>query len=183
MLGSIKPKEVLVLMKENTMGQRIQQLRKAAGLSQEQLAEKLDVSRQSVSKWELNDAVPEPAKVIAISELFGVSTDELLKGKAPSGGEDGGTTIENIARLNCAEKSIRMGFVTAMLSLGLLAAELMLLPVMQMAEKSAFGHFKTNAMDYAKEMPMSLVICMTVAAVIAGSVFVAMGYKDKNTKK
>ena len=43
-------------MKEMTVGERIQQLRKAAGLSQEQLAEQLDVSRQSVSKWELNDA-------------------------------------------------------------------------------------------------------------------------------
>ena len=41
-------------MKEMTVGERIQQLRKAAGLSQEQLAEQLDVSRQSVSKWELN---------------------------------------------------------------------------------------------------------------------------------
>ena len=179
MLNSIKSQKEFVLMKESTMGERIQQLRKAAGLSQEQLAEKLDVSRQSVSKWELNDAVPELAKVIAISELFGVSTDELLKGKAPGGG----VTIEKIARLNCAEKRIRLGFVTAMMSLGLLAAELMLLPVIQMAEKSAFGHFKTNAMDYAKEMPMSLVIGMTLAAVIAGGVFVAMGYKDKNTKK
>ena len=170
-------------MKEGTMGERIQQLRKAAGLSQEQLAEKLDVSRQSVSKWELNDAVPELAKVISISELFGVSTDELLKGKASGEAEGEGTAIEKIARLNGAEKRIRLGFVTAMMSLGLLAAELMLLPVMQMAEKSAFGHFKTNAMDYAKEMPMSLVIGMTLAAVIAGGVFVAMGYKDKNTKK
>ena len=170
-------------MKEGAMGERIQQLRKAAGLSQEQLAEKLDVSRQSVSKWELNDAVPELTKVIAISELFGVSTDELLKGKASGEAEGEGTAIEKIARLNCAEKRIRLGFVTAMMSLGLLAVELMLLPVMQMAEKSAFGHFKTNAMYYAKEMPMSLVIGMTLAAVIAGGVFVAMGYKDKNTKK
>ena len=58
-------------MKEMTVGERIQQLRKAAGLSQEQLAEQLDVSRQSVSKWELNDAAPEISKIIALSELFG----------------------------------------------------------------------------------------------------------------
>ena len=51
-------------MKEMTVGERIQQLRKAAGLSQEQLAEQLDVSRQSVSKWELNDAAPEISKII-----------------------------------------------------------------------------------------------------------------------
>ena len=45
-----------------TLGEKIQQLRKAAGISQEQLAEQLDVSRQSISKWELNDAVPEISK-------------------------------------------------------------------------------------------------------------------------
>ena len=47
-----------------TLGEKIQQLRKAAGISQEQLAEQLDVSRQSISKWELNDAVPEISKII-----------------------------------------------------------------------------------------------------------------------
>ena len=62
-----------------TLGEKIQQLRKAAGISQEQLAEQLDVSRQSISKWELNDAVPEISKIIILSELFSVSTDELLK--------------------------------------------------------------------------------------------------------
>ena len=56
-------------MKEMTVGERIQQLRKAAGLSQEQLAEQLDVSRQSVSKWELNDAAPEISKIIGTQEL------------------------------------------------------------------------------------------------------------------
>ena len=183
MLNIVKSQKEFVLMKGSAMGERIQQLRKAAGLSQEQLAEKLDVSRQSVSKWELNDAVPELAKVIAISELFGVSTDELLKGKAPGGAEGEGTAIEKIARLNCAEKRIRMGFITAVLSTGLLAVELMLLPVMQMAEKSAFGHFKANAMGYAKEMPMSLVIGMTAAAIIAGGIIAALGCKNKNTKK
>lgn len=183
MLSVIKQEEAFVFMKEMTIGERIQQLRKAAGLSQEQLAEKLDVSRQSVSKWELNDAVPELTKVIALSELFEISTDELLKGRINHGAADKETPIETIARLNSAQRRIRTGFVTAMLSAGLLAVELMLLPVIQMAESRAFGHYKTNAMDYAADMPMSLVIKITVAVIIAGGVFMAMGCKDKKSKK
>lgn len=60
-------------------GEKLQALRKSRGMSQEQLAERLEVSRQSVSKWELEESVPELDKVIALSEVFGVTTDYLLK--------------------------------------------------------------------------------------------------------
>lgn len=54
-------------------------LRRKAGLSQEQLAAQLDVTRQSVSKWESGSAVPELGKLIALSDLFGVTIDYLVK--------------------------------------------------------------------------------------------------------
>ena len=54
-------------------------LRKAKGMTQEQLAEKLDVSRQSISKWESGQAVPELEKIVALSTIFDVTTDYLLK--------------------------------------------------------------------------------------------------------
>jgi len=54
-------------------------LRKAKTLTQEELAEKLNVSRQSVSKWESGQAVPELDKIVAISTVFDVTTDYLLK--------------------------------------------------------------------------------------------------------
>lgn len=63
-------------------GEKLQTLRKSRGMSQEQLAERLEVSRQSVSKWELEESVPELDKVIALSEVFGVTTDYLLKDAA-----------------------------------------------------------------------------------------------------
>lgn len=62
-----------------TISDKIQQLRKSTGLSQESFAEKLGVSRQSVSKWESGTALPDTDKIIAMSELFGVSTDYILK--------------------------------------------------------------------------------------------------------
>ena len=54
-------------------------LRKKAGWSQEELAEQMDITRQSVSKWEGAQSVPDLEKMIRLSELFGVSTDYLLK--------------------------------------------------------------------------------------------------------
>ena len=64
-----------------TIGQKITQLRTAADISQEQLSETLGVSRQSVSKWETDQALPQIDKVLQIAELFNVSTDELLRDK------------------------------------------------------------------------------------------------------
>ncbi len=64
--------------------QRLQQLRKEKGLSQEELAERLGVSRQAVSKWESGQSVPDVEKIVAVSELFGVTTDWLLKGVEPA---------------------------------------------------------------------------------------------------
>ena len=128
-------------MKEMTVGERIQQLREAAGLSQEQLAEQIDVSRQSVSKWELNDAAPEISKIIALSELFGISTDELLKGAesahaAPKRQE----SIDTIARLNAAEKRIRTGFITAVNGLSLKSRPISLCRILSRQE--AFYPFR-----------------------------------------
>ncbi len=59
--------------------EKLMELRRKAGLSQEQLADRLGVTRQSVSKWESGAAMPELGKLIALSELFGVSIDYLVK--------------------------------------------------------------------------------------------------------
>ena len=61
------------------VSEKILQLRKANGFTQEELAEKLNVSRQSVSKWESGQSVPELEKLVALSEIFQVSTDHMLK--------------------------------------------------------------------------------------------------------
>ena len=62
-----------------TLGEKIYSLRVKNGLSQEAFGEKLGVSRQSVSKWETDQSVPELDKIVMISELFTVTTDYLLK--------------------------------------------------------------------------------------------------------
>ena len=62
--------------------EKLYELRKKRGLSQEELAEALDVSRQAISKWESGRAMPEAGKLLTVSEYFGVSLDELMKEKA-----------------------------------------------------------------------------------------------------
>ena len=74
-------------MQEQTLGRRIQEARKAAGLSQESLGERLGVSRQAVSKWEADAAVPELENLIAMSRIFGVTIGALL-GVEPEAAED-----------------------------------------------------------------------------------------------
>lgn len=61
-----------------TLGEKIHRLRKARGMSQEELASHLTISRQAVSKWELAESVPDTENIIQLSRLFGVSTDYLL---------------------------------------------------------------------------------------------------------
>lgn len=63
------------------MGERIGTLRKAMGMSQEQLAELLHVTRQTISKWEANKSVPDIDYLIKLGEIFRVSLDYLIAGK------------------------------------------------------------------------------------------------------
>ena len=65
------------------LADRILELRKQKGISQEELADKLGVSRQAISKWESEQSVPELDKIIRMSDFFEVTTDYLLKGVEP----------------------------------------------------------------------------------------------------
>lgn len=71
-------------MQNNTeLSERLRQLRKNAGLSQEQLAEALDISRQAVSKWESGTTSPDIHNIVQLGKLYGVSTDSILLGESP----------------------------------------------------------------------------------------------------
>jgi len=98
-----------------TLSEKIHQLRKGRGLSQEELALQLTVSRQAISKWELGESVPDTENVIQISKLFGVSTDYLLLDahevhvNAPVENVNDGIAVEAGHRI----KTIMCGFLLA----------------------------------------------------------------------
>ena len=64
-----------------TLGERIKEFRHMEGLSQEGLAEKLNVSRQAITKWESDNGVPDVDNLIALSRLMGITLDELVLGE------------------------------------------------------------------------------------------------------
>lgn len=70
-----------------TFGEKLQALRQKAGMSQDTLAEQLNVSRQAVSRWERDETMPETEKVVALADIFGVTTDYLLREQPSSGPE------------------------------------------------------------------------------------------------
>ena len=119
------------------LAEKIMELRKKNGWSQEELAEKIHVSRQSVSKWESSASIPDLSKILLLSQVFGVSTDYLLRDdieetqKAEIFVEEtvekaaGGETIykisleeskEYIKDRRCAAKRIGVGVVLCILS-------------------------------------------------------------------
>lgn len=95
------------------IAERIQKLRKEKGLSQEELADVVNVSRQAVSKWESEQSLPDVDKIIALSEYFGVSTDYMLKGEETWRGDETHIPLNPLTLVT---------FTTAMNLLGLIVA-------------------------------------------------------------
>ena len=84
LIGSAQPTKVILFfreVKEMKINEKIYSLRKEHHLSQEELADKIGVSRQTVSKWELGESCPDFDKIIPLCEVFGITSDELLKDK------------------------------------------------------------------------------------------------------
>ena len=92
-----------------TIGQRIAQLRRERGMSQEELGEAMGVSRQAISKWESDAALPEVDKLIALSRLFAIPVGQLLGVEEPpaDGGEDGGAEDPDQRAARLAEEVLR----------------------------------------------------------------------------
>ena len=83
-------------MEKKTIGKFISALRKANGMTQKELGEKLFVSDKTVSRWERDESTPELSLIPSIAEIFGITTDELLRGERTNP-ERGGTESEENA--------------------------------------------------------------------------------------
>lgn len=71
-------------MAKNSIGQFIAALRKANGMTQRNVADRLNVSNKAVSRWERDECAPDLSVIPALAEMFGVTCDELLKGERNS---------------------------------------------------------------------------------------------------
>ena len=88
-------------------GETLTALRKTKGLSQEQLAEELDLTRQTISKWELNQSTPDIEYILRLSNFFEVSTDYLIKGEETAKADE---HIKNAEQGFLTNDRIRTGY-------------------------------------------------------------------------
>lgn len=122
-----------------TFGEKIQKLRKEAGLSQEELSYQLGVSRQAISKWERDNGYPETEKIVRMSKMFHVSLDYLLKEEDPEkpeiGPDEKGIYISRemadgfllYQRGKCLKIAIAAGIMVGSLSLSFIWTEISML--------------------------------------------------------
>ena len=101
---------------------KLYNLRKQKGLSQEELANRLNVSRQTVSKWEVGDSTPDMEKLIAISDMFGISLDELVMDKVP---DQMGETFSNSETVSQLKENVFTDGNKKMLKKGVKIAAIM----------------------------------------------------------
>ena len=154
------------------LSERIVQLRKALGLSQEQLAEQVGVSRQSISKWETGQSAPELEKLVTLSKIFHVSIDELL-GNAPAAAEPPTcpTPVDGYIRANLLRRFFTLGWVTSLVGVLALIVEWISLYFIRNATIAINADhgmgFHTEVLYYAQQPPMNYVITLTIAVILA----------------
>ncbi len=153
-------------------------LRKKAGWSQEELAEQMEVTRQSVSKWEGAQSIPDLEKIIRLSALFGVSTDYLLKDEIEETGQIGPSSdVPSIRRVSMEEAgaflAVKAGTANA-IAYGVL---LCILSPVVLFILSALSEYTASALreDAANGIGMIVLILLVAAA---AALFVSSGCKS-----
>ena len=168
--------------------EKILQFRKALGLSQEQLAEQVGVSRQSISKWETGQSAPELDKLVGLSRIFGISTDELL-GNVPQKQVDSSpmNSVNDYVRANLLRRFFTLGWITALVGILALVLEWISLYYIRNAtvalEISRGAGYYDNVMRYAQIPPMSYVITITIVLILAGLFLAAFSFLKTYCKR
>lgn len=89
-----------------TLGERLFQYRNSINMSQEKLAEKIGVTRQTISKWETDQSTPDFDKIEPLCEVFGITTEELIKGEKTSSTENANTVQDDYTKKRNKRKAI-----------------------------------------------------------------------------
>ena len=161
-----------------TFAEKLLQLRKREGYSQEELANKLDVSRQAISRWEMGTAVPDSINLLHISKVFQVSTDYLLNDDYESDADIPKVKEQNkilqmnlckiaimgqVAALNVAMQSFQNIQTPYMKTIELL---IKIVPLLICSIWMAFNlRYEKDAKQYKKNVKIELVYCMVQAAI------------------
>lgn len=143
-----------------SFSENLQNLRQMKGFSQEQLAEKLEVSRQAVSKWESGSGYPETEKIISICEIFDCSMDTLMKGKISA------DIVEDKNEYDTFYNKYSKG-IAAGVGIILIGATILI----------SLSGFNNNAVD-----TLGLIFLM-VCVLVAVPIFIYLGIRNEDFKK
>lgn len=171
-----------------TLGEKLQTLRRSRGLSQEQLAEILEVSRQAVSKWENGDSAPDLDRLRAICTYFGVTTDYLTgmsREDAPRGrrGSALPETQRKPLRETVREHSEWAGYAVAILGAAMLLRALpgMILQMLLLGSNIAPGA-ATNGSALLGLLSMYLpYLAVYALAIVGGAALARLAEKEKGS--
>lgn len=153
-----------------TLAEKIALLRKQKGWSQEELADKMDISRQSVSKWESGQSVPDLDKIIKISDIFAVSTDYLLKEEgeteefAPRQGA-GSDEEEPVRSVSVEEADAFMGLTKKFASIRGIGTGLFVLSPVCLIILAGISEYDTNAISEEMAGGLGLVVLLLMVAI------------------
>ena len=169
------------------IGNKINQLRKLSGMTQEQLAEKLNVSRQTISKWESDSTSPDLESIVKISRIFHVSLDDLLKeGEAGAANKtDGQITLEDLMKINLHNRKMTLllisGLIFIMVSILNFAYVIALQSTTLSTQYMLYRYIVTGQYENAPIDYMRLMIPSIIAAAIGVILFIS--YTIERRKK
>lgn len=169
------------------IGNKINQLRKLSGMTQEQLAEKLNVSRQTISKWESDSTSPDLESIVKISRIFHVSLDDLLKkGEAGVANKtDEQITLEDLMKINLLNRKMTLllisGLIFIMVSILNFAYVIALQSTTLSTQYMLYRYIVTGQYENAPIDYMRLMIPSIIAAAIGVILFIS--YTIERRKK
>jgi transcriptional regulator with XRE-family HTH domain len=156
------------------LADKISKLRKQIGWSQEELAEKMNVSRQSVSKWESASSIPDMNKIIRLSEIFSVSTDYLLKDEIETSETNVDEVEEDVVRINLetarefVQSKIKTSKIIAIAVLIFIYSAIPLFSFIALSESGRFGLTENVAVGIGLVSTLILVAIGVVIAISSG---------------
>lgn len=158
------------------LGDKIIRLRKKNGWSQEELAEKMQVSRQAVSKWEGAQSIPDLEKILMLSELFGVTTDYLLKDEMEDEEftDESGTSMKRITLAQANDFLAWRKSASVRIAAGTFLCVIAVIPLLLLgavAEYSAYPVSENLAAGAG-------LITMLILVAIAVAIFIHCGFKN-----
>lgn len=169
------------------IGEKIHQIRKMSGMTQEELAEKMNVSRQTISKWEGGTSVPDLENAVRLCELFQISLDDFIRGEWS---DEAKISLQDIVKINKHSQQMTILLISGLLflMLGALAAFLVgaLFSVANSIEYMlyryiAVGEYAYIPIDYWK------IVSPVLASIAAGTllcvIFVWEKWKEKKNEQ